>query len=57
MKIIPFLLLGFLCFLHADDRPNVIFILADDIGHSDVAAYYEYISDGFNRGRDGQAPA
>ena len=26
------------------DVPNVVFILADDIGYSDVAAYYEYIS-------------
>ena len=38
MKIIPFLFLGFLCFLHADDRPNVIFILADDMGYGDVQA-------------------
>ena len=26
------------------DSPNVVFILADDIGYSDVADYYEYIS-------------
>ena len=38
MKIIPSLLLGFLCFLRADDRPNVIFILADDMGYGDVQA-------------------
>ena len=38
MKIIPFLFLGFLCFLHADDRPYVIFILADDMGYGDVQA-------------------
>ena len=33
MKIIPFLFLGFLCFLCADGRPSVIFILADDMGY------------------------
>ena len=28
----------------ASDVPHVVFILADDIGYSDVAAYYEYVS-------------
>lgn len=34
-----FLLLSLLGCLHAADRPNIIFILADDLGYTDVNAY------------------
>ncbi len=38
MKLLPLLLCLFAPFLHAE-KPNVIFILADDLGYSDLGCY------------------
>ncbi|HAL70757.1 MAG TPA: arylsulfatase, partial [Verrucomicrobiales bacterium] len=43
----PFLLIGFLLTLlsaHAADRPNIILIMADDMGYSDLGCFGSEIS-------------
>ena len=39
LSIIPALLLAILLPLPADDRPNIILIMVDDMGFSDIGCY------------------
>jgi arylsulfatase A-like enzyme len=39
MRFLPQLIFLFACSLHSADRPNIVFILADDLGFGDVKCY------------------